>query len=140
MYQTPQSSQLGDWKSFLKKTRDLVHRTMPRELSPTRLLEKYAVDTKKKSAAKLATVGAKSAAENAAADASLQKRLDALTSAVVPPGAAALDFASAPISQTSAPAPAAPAMPAAGNPLLSVGLGVGALALLWWMTRKSGRA
>ena len=82
MYGQPQN--LGDWKSFIKKTRDLVHKAFPRELSPTRMLEKYASDTKKKNAAKLAKVATQSEAANAAADASTQARITALQTQALP--------------------------------------------------------
>lgn len=45
---------VGDIKSFLKKTRDVIHKAFPRELSPTRLLEDYQSKQKKKAAEKAA--------------------------------------------------------------------------------------
>lgn len=121
MYQQPQH--LGDWKSTLKKVRDVVHKDFPRELSPSRMLEKYASDTKKKTAARATAVVDKSTAENAAADIAQKKRLDALTAAIVP-GAAALSFTN-PSPITSAPAPAT------DPPIVAVALGAGALVLLF---------
>lgn len=121
-----EAQQLGDWKSTLKKVRDTVHKIFPRELSPSRMLEKYASDTKKKTAARGAAVVSKSVAENAAADATLQKKLDALTATIVP-GGSALAFTSPPQS-TSAPAPAI------DPPILAIALG--ALVLLLLAVRK----
>lgn len=125
-----ESQNLGDWKTNLKKARDIVHKIFPRELSPSRLLEKYAADTKKKTAAKGAAVIAKSEAENVAADAALKKKLDALTASVVP--AAPLNFSDDSVPNMSAPAP-----DATPNYLV-VALGAGALTLLILaMRRKS---
>lgn len=122
------SQQLGDWKTALKKVRDTVHKIFPRELSPSRMLEKYASDTKKKTAARGAAVVSKSAAANAAADTALQKKLDALTATIVP-GGSALAFTSPP-QNTSASAPAS------DPPYLALGLGAGALVLLWFMASR----
>lgn len=66
------AQQLG---GTLTKVRKFLHKFAPRELSPTRMLEKYATDTKKKGAAKLAAVATTSNAKNAAADAVLAQQL-----------------------------------------------------------------
>jgi len=47
----------------LKKVRDVVHKAFPRELSPTRLIEKYGADMKKKASLKFASNAAKQTAE-----------------------------------------------------------------------------
>lgn len=84
-YPHNQLGHLGDWKSTLKKVRDTVHKIFPRELSPTRLMEKYVVDQKKKGAAKLTKVATSMDAANAAADASLAAKLSQLQTALPGP-------------------------------------------------------
>lgn len=127
----PQAQPLGDWKSFLKKTRDVVHKAFPRELSPSRMLEKYASDTKKKSARKLSTLRVASDAKNAADDAALAKKIAALESIALPSSAPK----SIPLSNPPASAGAS-APDTTPNTMLLAGLfSAGALAI-YFMARK----
>jgi hypothetical protein len=71
-------AQLGDWKSTLKKVRKVVHSIFPRELSPSRMLEKYASDTKKKATAKITNLSSASATANATADAATSSKIATL--------------------------------------------------------------
>lgn len=100
---------------------------MPRELSPTRMLEKYASDTKKKSAKKLVTLQTTSDAKNAADDAALKAKIAALESVALP--SASFNSKSPEGSPVSAPT-------TTPDPFLLAGLiGAGAL-LLYLGTRK----
>lgn len=76
MYVARQHSgdQLGDIKSFIKKARAIVHKAFPRELSPTRMIEKWSDEQKKKQKAALAKQKAATAAAN-------QAQLDAVKKA-----------------------------------------------------------
>lgn len=124
MYCAPVST-LGSFGSFLKKFRKIVHNTMPRELSPTRLLEKMGVDQKKKGDAKIATIKTKTAADAAAFDAqqaTVKKQLAALNSPAIPTAA-----------------PIATSAPATDNTMLYAGvaaLAIGAALLLRRKHRK----
>jgi hypothetical protein len=73
---------LRGFKESLAKVRTAVHKIFPRELSPTRLAEKYGSDAKKKGAKKLAAVGTVSEAKNAAADELLARQLETIRAAV----------------------------------------------------------
>lgn len=73
---------VSGFSETLAKVRKAVHKIFPRELSPTRLAEKYASDAKKKGAKKLAAVSVKSDATNAAADAALAAQLETIRKAV----------------------------------------------------------
>lgn len=88
--------QLEGFSETLAKVRKAVHKIFPRELSPTRLAEKYGADAKKKGAARLAKVAAISAEHSTAADAALTSQIALLDAAL--PDEIAADF----------PAPAAP--------------------------------
>jgi hypothetical protein len=76
--------QLGDWKSTLKKVRDTVHKIFPRELSPSRMLEKVASDQKKKLAKRASTLLATSEKANADANVATSKRIAALQLQALP--------------------------------------------------------
>lgn len=65
----------------LAKVRKAVHKIFPRELSPTRLAEKYGADQKKKGAAKIAAVAAESEAHRAASDELLARQLAVINAA-----------------------------------------------------------
>lgn len=54
---------VGGFMDVVKKIRKVVHSIAPRELSPSRMLEKYQSDQAKKVKAKLASNSAKQAAE-----------------------------------------------------------------------------
>lgn len=54
MYSTGQT--VGGLKDFVKKVRKSIHKLHPRELSPTRMIDKYQSDSKKKSDAKIAKI------------------------------------------------------------------------------------
>lgn len=78
--------------------RKAIHKVIPRELSPTRLLEKFATDTKKKGAAKLQAVSDDADARDAAAQASYDAQIaniQALAN-VAPAISAPLPFAAPP--------------------------------------------
>ncbi len=83
-YMGAYDEQLGDWKTSLKKVRDTVHKIFPRELSPTRLMEKMQTDKKKKDAAKLTKLASSADAANAAADASLAMKISQLQATALP--------------------------------------------------------
>lgn len=83
-----QPQHLGDWRSAMKKARDFVHKAFPRELSPSRMLEKVASDSKKKNAARLTKVQTESLASNAAADLATQTRIAQLQAQTAPVGIA----------------------------------------------------
>jgi hypothetical protein len=105
--------QLGNFASTIAKIRKAVHKIFPRELSPTRMAEKYASDAKKKGAKKLAAVSIESDARNKAGDELLQRQMATLQAAIpgLAPGAVPsglLPFG--PIDNL--PAPTAPAVPA----------------------------
>lgn len=126
----PQSQNLGDWRTALKKARDIVHKAFPRELSPSRMLEKYASDTKKKSAAKLSTLQSASDVKNATDDAALANKIKNLEMTALPSS-----------SPKSIPFPGGSASASAPNPTLDTAivaglLGVGALALYFLALRK----
>jgi len=78
------SQNLGDWKSTLKKVRDTVHKIFPRELSPSRMLEKVASDQKKKLAKRANTLVATSEKANADADAATSARIASLQLQALP--------------------------------------------------------
>lgn len=127
-----QNQNLGDWRSFIKKTRDIVHKAFPRELSPSRMLEKYAADTKKKAATKLSKLTSASDAKNAAADAALTMKIQNLESVALPSSAPkSIPFpAASPGSVASAP-------DTTPNTLMLVGMfGAGALAIYFVSRRK----
>lgn len=69
------SQHVDGFSESLAKVRKAVHKIFPRELSPTRLAEKYGADQKKKAAKKLASVSIESNARNAAADQVLERQL-----------------------------------------------------------------
>lgn len=126
------NEQLGDWKSFIKKTRDIVHKAFPRELSPSRMLEKYASDTKKKSAAKLSTLQSASDVKNAADDVALAKKIQNLEASALPSSAPkSIPFPSL-VKGTVASAP-----DTTPNTVLLAGLfGAGALAIYFFARKK----
>lgn len=72
---------LAGFAQSLAKVRKAVHKIFPRELSPTRLAEKYGADQKKKGAAKVAAVAAESEAHRAASDELLQRQLAVINAA-----------------------------------------------------------
>ncbi len=86
---------VAGFSDTLAKVRKVVHSIFPRELSPSRLAEKYASDLKKKGAAKVAAAAAESDAHVAAGDELLQKQLDVLQAAL-PSGALPLSLAAPP--------------------------------------------
>lgn len=94
-------------RELITKVRKVLHKPVPRELSPTRMAEKYGADAKKKGAAKLAKVGVESAAKNEQADAVLAAQLEtlqaALPGAVQPASLAPLPVVSAPKTVQTAP-------------------------------------
>jgi LPXTG-motif cell wall-anchored protein len=98
------AAQLGSLKSFFKKSRDLVHKFIPRELSPTRMLEKYSSDNQKKGDAKLASIKSKTANDAKLFEAN-QKKIAALNASLSSalPGANSFAANSAP-SANNAPA------------------------------------
>lgn len=69
-------------KETLAKVRKAVHKIFPRELSPTRLAEKYGADAKKKGAAKVQAVADESAAHNAASEELLRRQLAQINAAM----------------------------------------------------------
>lgn len=73
---------MANAKSVIAKTRKFLHRFAPRELSPTRLAEKYGADQKKKGAAKVAAVANASAAKNAAGEEMLARQLETIATAM----------------------------------------------------------
>jgi MYXO-CTERM domain-containing protein len=79
-----QNTQLGNFADTLKKVRKVVHSIFPRELSPSRMLEKYASDTKKKAAKSINTATDKSTALNLAADSDVSKRIATLQLQTLP--------------------------------------------------------
>jgi hypothetical protein len=113
----------------LKKVRDAVHKIFPRELSPTRLAEKYGSDLKKKGAAKIAAATATSEAHASANDDALAAQLATIRAALPPPVSS--------FSVTSDPAPNEPAPHPAPNykPWL-IGGGILAVAAIVLGARK----
>ena len=111
----------------LAKVRKEVHKIFPRELSPTRLAEKYGADAKKKGAKKLAAVGTVSDANNAAADAALAAQLETIRKAA--PSATGLPLVSsapksdpfASVTAAAAPASYPPWLPGAAVAIAAVG-------------------
>lgn len=132
-----QNQNLGDWRSFIKKTRDIVHKAFPRELSPSRMLEKYAADTKKKAATKLSKLASASDTKNAADDAALAKKIATLESMALPSSAPkSIPFSAASAMGTS-PGTVASAPDTTPNTLMLAGLfGAGALAIYFLSRRK----
>lgn len=108
---------VGDLKSFLKKSRAFIHKFIPRELSPTRLLEKYTSDQQKKANAKATALKAEGDAEHAAqletlrkAGEQMNKLKDSVRDGFAPGvvGAAGLTFPAS-AGAAGSDAPAAPA-------------------------------
>lgn len=73
-----------DAKKLHNKVRKAIHKVIPRELSPTRLLDKYVADTKKKNAAKVAKTSGASERANIAADAATSARIATLQLQALP--------------------------------------------------------
>jgi len=123
--------QLGDWKSTLKKVRDVVHKFIPRELSPTRMIEKWGTDQKKKGDAKTVAISHMADESQAALDAAQVSLAQVQAAGAAPP---AMNFQN----------PATPVNPsgnlpvAASDPpyLLYGAAGIAALALILLVTRK----
>lgn len=90
---------LDGFSETLAKVRRAVHKIFPRELSPTRLAEKYGADAKKKGAARVAAVAKEAAARQEAGDELLRRQLAtinaAMPGAVSPAAIAAADRAAA---------------------------------------------
>lgn len=99
---------LDGFSETLAKVRKAVHKIFPRELSPTRLAEKYASDAKKKGAARVAAVAKESEARQAAGDEVLRRQLETINAAmpgVVPANLVAASAAgSTPTSMQARPA------------------------------------
>lgn len=115
----------------LAKVRKVVHKIFPRELSPTRLLEKYAADTKRRGQAKVAAAAAESQAHKDASDELLRRQLATINAAM--PGVIAPEALNAPASQLPMAVRASSAGPARTNyvPWIVGGaLTIGALMLL----------
>lgn len=109
----------------ITKIRKFLHKFAPRELSPTRMLEKYASDTKKKGAAVIkATVEVK-ARKQAEAENLLSAQLDVLDS--MKPSPALIKAAQ----EVNGPPPKAWPKPRANyTPYVAAGLGLAALAII----------
>ena len=127
MYVQPEN--LGDWKSTLKKVRDVVHKFIPRELSPTRMIEKWGTDQKKKADKKSVEISHMSD-DSAAALAAAQEQLSTVAAAGQVPGSLNFQNPVAPLLPTAAPIE--------NNPpyLLYSAAGIAALALILLVTRK----
>jgi len=99
-----QNTQLGNFADTLKKVRKVVHSIFPRELSPSRMLEKYASDTKKKAAKSISAATDKSVAANNAADAANSARIARLQLQTLPnlPGVATMN-ADQPVFENASP-------------------------------------
>jgi len=126
--------QLGDWKSTLKKVRDTVHKIFPRELSPTRMIEKYGSDAKKKADKKSVEISHMTDASSAALDAA-QVSLAQVQAAGAAPGA--IGTPNVNFQNPVAPVPSSVA-PVVNDPpyLLYSAAGIAALALILLVTRK----
>lgn len=74
--------ELAGLKETLANVRKQIHKWIPRELSPTRLAEKYGADAKKKGAARVAAVANESAARQAAGDEVLRRQLATINAAM----------------------------------------------------------
>lgn len=74
--------EMAGLKETLAKVRKAVHKIFPRELSPTRLAEKYGADAKKKGAARVQAVADESAARQAAGDEVLRRQLAQINAAM----------------------------------------------------------
>jgi lipoprotein-anchoring transpeptidase ErfK/SrfK len=110
-----QNTQLGNFADTLKKVRKVVHSIFPRELSPSRMLEKYASDTKKKAAKTINAATDKSAALNLAADSDVSKRIATLQLQTLP------ITTDQPTFETNVPAPAKPKAETDYTPYLWLG-------------------
>lgn len=121
----PHGQNLDGFSDVLKKVRKKVHSIFPRELSPTRMIEKWGTDQKKKSDAKIAKIHADSAAASAAiANTAPAAAISQLAASASGPS---------PLSPMSAPVPSGEGL----SPwILPAALGVGALALLLMFTGK----
>lgn len=126
---------VGDLKSFLKKSRAFIHKFIPRELSPTRMLEKYTSDQQKKANANAAALKAEGDAEHVAQLETLRKageqmaNLQKFAPGVV--GAAGLTFpASAGAAGSDAPAASAGSL----SPVVLI-LGAGAVLTAIYLLR-----
>jgi hypothetical protein len=90
--------EMAGLKETLAKVRKAVHKIFPRELSPTRLAEKYGADAKKKGAARVQAVADEAAARKTAGDEVLRRQLAQINAAM--PGTVSPD-AFAPAAQSS---------------------------------------
>ena len=86
-----QNTQLGNFSDTLKKVRKVVHKIFPRELSPSRMLEKYVTDAKNKAAAKLTNLTNASVTANEKADAATVSRIATLQLQTLPDPSASGD-------------------------------------------------
>jgi hypothetical protein len=113
-----QDTHLGNFADTLKKVRKVVHSIFPRELSPSRMLEKYASDTKKKAAKKISDATAKSIAANASADAASSARIATLQLQTLPAVPGLAMNADQPVFEQSASAPVKAKAPTDYTPYL----------------------
>lgn len=96
--------EMAGFKETLAKVRKAIHKLSPRELSLTRMAEKYGSDAKKKGAARLEKVATISATQNASAEQALARTISQLNAAL--PDEIRADF------PVAAPRVARPVMPA----------------------------
>lgn len=90
----------------ITKLRKFLHKFAPRELSPTRLLEKYATDTKKKGAALVTATANVSARKQVEGEILLSQQVDLLKSLTPTPALiAAMPKAVAPVTAAPKAAP-----------------------------------
>jgi len=66
---------VGNLGASLKQIRHKIHKALPRELSPSDLIKRWAMDQQKKGKAKVAKVASESDARAATADAAYQKQM-----------------------------------------------------------------
>jgi hypothetical protein len=122
--------QVAGFSETLAKVRKAVHKIFPRELSPSRMAEKFGSDAKKKAAKKIATAQIESETHAAANDALLKRQLDVLQAAM-PVSGVVLPFDTMPHDTSFAPTAtvpvAAPSILVKAAPWL---LGAGALVIL----------
>lgn len=130
---TSRDPQLGGFFDVLKKVRKTLHKYAPRELSPTRLLEKYQTDSARKANAKQAKVATDAANQIAQIGAQAKANLAAASSGVPSSGLASSATSAAGTSATNNLAPQS------DNTILYVAAAGVGLVLLVALTKKKGR-